>query len=104
MMGPGLFEPNGAKAKSGRNRSIYDAAWGTLLQMIAYKAEDAGRCVIEVNPRNTSRTCSKCRYLAASNRRGANFTCGQCGHQDHADVNAALNILEAGRALQRSAA
>src|SRR3984957_5774256 len=97
------FEPNGAKAKSGLNNSIYDAGWGILLQMVAYKAEDAGRHVIEVDPRNTSRTCSNCGYVAADNRRGAKFTCGKCGHQDHADVNAAINILEAGRALQLSA-
>jgi putative transposase len=98
------YEPNGATAKSGLNRSIYDAGWGTLLQMLAYKAEEAGRHIIEVDPRNTSRTCSKCGYVAAGNRRGAQFTCGECGHQDHADVNAAINILEAGRALQLSAA
>ena len=102
--GTGSFKPNGAAAKTGLNRSIYDSGWGTLLSMIAYKAEEAGRCVIEVDPRNTSRRCSNCRFVAAGNRRGAHFTCLECGHQDHADVNAAINILEAGRALQRSAA
>ncbi len=39
----GGFEPNGAAAKSGLNRCLYDAGWGQLLAMISYKAESAGR-------------------------------------------------------------
>jgi putative transposase len=49
----GSYEPNGAGAKAGLNRSISDAGWGQLLQFIAYKAEDAGRAVIAVDPRLT---------------------------------------------------
>ena len=37
----GTFEPNGASAKSGLNRSIDDAGWGELAQMLVYKAEEA---------------------------------------------------------------
>lgn len=36
----GGYDPNGAAAKTGLNRSIYDAGWGTLLSMISYKAEE----------------------------------------------------------------
>jgi transposase len=32
----GTFEPNGAKAKSGLNRSILAAGWGQLARMLAY--------------------------------------------------------------------
>lgn len=60
----------------------------------------------EVNPAYSSRTCSNehCGYVAKSNRRAqAEFTCGDCGHKIHADVNAAHN-LEAGRSsFDRSA-
>jgi putative transposase len=100
----GGYAPNGAAAKTGLNRCIHDAGWGTLLAMIAYKAESAGRTVIAVDPRNTSRTCAHCAHISAGNRRGAVFECRACGQEAHADTNAAINILRAGRALQQNAA
>lgn len=102
--GGGGYDPNGATSKSGLNRSIYDAGWGTLLSMIAYKAEEAGRTVVAVDPRNTSRCCSACGHTDAGNRHRAAFECLCCGHQDHADTNAAKNILRAGKAQQLQAA
>jgi putative transposase len=102
--GAGGYAPNGAAAKAGLNRCIHDAGWGTLLAMIAYKAESAGRAVIAVDPRNTSRTCAQCAHVSAGNRRGAVFRCQACGHEAHADTNAAINILRAGRAQQHNAA
>jgi putative transposase len=96
----GGCETNGAAAKTGLNRCIHDAGWGQLLTMIAYKAESAGRTVIAVDPRNTSRTCADCGHVSAGNRHGALFECQACGHQAHADTNAAINILRAGRAQQ----
>jgi len=100
----GGYAPNGAAAKAGLNRSIHDAGWGQLLTMISYKAESAGRTVIAVEPRNTSRTCADCGHCSAGNRRGAVFKCQACGHRAHADTNAAINILRAGRAQQPKAA
>jgi putative transposase len=102
--GKGGYEANGATAKAGLNRSIHDAGWGELRAMIDYKAESAGREVIAVDPRNTSRTCSGCGHVSAGNRHGAVFRCQRCGHEAHADVNAAENILRAGRARQLIAA
>jgi putative transposase len=96
--GHGGFEPNGAVAKAGLNRSIHDAGWGQFLRFVAYKAEEAGRVVIAVNAHNTSRRCAQCGCIDAGNRRGAAFRCTTCGHCDHADVNAARNILRAGLA------
>lgn len=54
---PGAFLPNGASAKAGLNRSIADAGWGVFLQILTAKAESAGREVMAVDPRNTSRRC-----------------------------------------------
>jgi putative transposase len=100
----GTYQPNGAAAKTGLNRSITDAGWGQLLQFIAYKAEEAGREVIAVDPRHTSQRCSDCGYVDPTNRRTqAKFECEACGYSEHADVNAAMNILRAGRARQASA-
>jgi putative transposase len=47
---PGQFLPNRARAKSGLNRSIHDAGWGSFLGILRAKAEDAGRVWIEVDP------------------------------------------------------
>ena len=40
-----------------------DASWGMLLSMVRRKAEGAGVVVVEVDPRNTSRTCSQCGHV-----------------------------------------
>ena len=73
---------------------------------MAYKAADAGRHIEAVDPRNTSRTCSSCGHCEKANRQTqALFRCRSCGHEAHADTNAAVNILRAGLAqrLQREA-
>jgi putative transposase len=76
--------------KAGLNRSILDAGWAQLANMIAYKAEEAGRRIILVNPANTSRTCSACGHLHGDDRvTQALWQCCACGHRDHADINIA---------------
>ncbi|WP_309241706.1 transposase [Mycobacterium sp. AZCC_0083] len=102
---PGQFLPNEARAKSGLNRSIYDAGWGGFLAMLRAKAEDAGRVWIEVDPRHTSDGCEKCGHAARGNRVSqAEFVCQRCGHRAQADEHAARNILRAGLALHTQAA
>lgn len=102
--GDGTFEPNGAAAKAGLNRSIRDAGWGILLRALAAKAESARRTIIAVNPAYTSQTCAKCGHVAAGNRHGEEFRCLACGHIAHADVNAAINVLRSGLDLQSAQA
>lgn len=91
-------------AKAGLNRSINDAGWGVVQDMLEYKAEEAGVEVVLVNPRNTSRTCHQCGHAAAENRKREAFLCGKCGHSAHADTNAARNILRLGLSLRQAAA
>ncbi|WP_033332241.1 RNA-guided endonuclease InsQ/TnpB family protein [Streptomyces novaecaesareae] len=94
---PGRFLPNGAAAKAGLNRSIMDAGWGVFLAILTSKAESAGREVIAVDPRNTSRTCPECGHVSAQNRpTQEKFHCQSCGHTAHADTVGALNVLRAG--------
>ncbi|WP_030691748.1 RNA-guided endonuclease TnpB family protein [Streptomyces globisporus] len=94
---PGSFLPNGATAKAGLNRSINDAGWGVFLTILRAKAESAGREVIAVDPRNTSRTCPECGHVAKENRpTQEKFHCQSCGHRAHADTVGALNVLRAG--------
>ncbi len=87
------------RTKSGLNKSILDQGWGMFRSMVEYKARWLGGQVIAINPANTSRTCPACGEVDADNRKTqAEFRCIHCGHADHADVNAARNILRAGLA------
>ncbi|MEU0392269.1 transposase [Streptomyces sp. NPDC006208] len=94
---PGIFLPNGAASKAGLNRSIADAGWGVFLAILNAKAESAGREVMAVDPRNTSRTCPECGHTAKENRPAQEkFRCLSCGHRAHADLVGATNVLRAG--------
>ncbi|MDQ0955322.1 putative transposase [Streptomyces phaeochromogenes] len=94
---PGCFLPNGAAAKAGLNHSISDAGWGVFLTILNAKAESAGREVVAVDPRDTSRTCPECGHVSAENRpTQEKFHCLSCGHSAHADTVGALNVLRAG--------
>ena len=96
---PGRYLPNGASAKAGLNKSINDAGWGVFLTILHAKAESAGREVVAVDPRNTSRTCPACGHVAAGNRpTQEKFHCQSCGHKAHADTVGAINVLRAGLA------
>lgn len=101
----GNYLPNRRSAKSGLNRSILDASWSQFLGILDNKAECAGRRVVPVNPAYTSQTCSRCPAKPNSAyRSGKIFRCGECGHVEDADVNAAKVILRAGLVLLHSCA
>lgn len=79
------------------SKSIHDVAWNALLQMTQSKAEEAGCCVVLIDPHYTSQTCSSCGHVDKDNRKTqAKFVCLKCGHSENADVNAAKNILGLG--------
>ncbi|MET8331942.1 transposase [Streptomyces sp. NPDC005181] len=99
----GVFLSNGAAAKAGLNRSIADAGWGVFLTILTSKAESAGREVIAVDPRNTSRRCPACGLTAKENRpTQEKFHCVGCGHLAHADTVGAINVLRAGLARREA--
>ncbi|MGW2871832.1 RNA-guided endonuclease InsQ/TnpB family protein [Kitasatospora sp. NPDC001225] len=99
----GAFLPNGAAAKAGLNRSISDAGWGVFLTILHAKAESAGREVIAVDPRNTSRTCPACGHTTAENRPTRDtFHCTGCAHWAHSDTVGAVNVLRAGLARRNA--
>lgn len=77
------------------NQRARHASWSfwQLRFFIAYKAALAGVAVVAVDPRNTSRTCCKCKHCDRRNRRSqALFQCRRCGFTAPADWNAAENI------------
>lgn len=73
-------------------------SFGHLRQCLAYKARLAGVPMVAVDPRNTSRTCFACGHCSKDNRKSQDcFSCLSCGHEAHADINAARNIGRLGR-------
>lgn len=91
----------GNKKANGRrfNKLLGSWSYGQLLTLLKYKAEDAGKLVLEIDPKHTSQRCSKCGHIDKKNRKGMRFKCLKCGFELNADLNAARNIAQKGRAL-----
>ena len=80
--------------------SILDAGWGYLVQRLTHKAASAGRVVVLVDPRGTSKTCSGCGAPFAGLTLADRWvTCG-CGVSLNRDHNAAINIKHRGGQLR----
>ena len=77
-------------------KSISDAAWSQLIQFTTYKAENAGRVVVLVDPRNTSQRCSCCGEIVEKSLDVRVHACPVCGLVMDRDQNAAINILGLG--------
>jgi putative transposase len=88
-------------AKTRMAKSVLDAGWGILKTQLQYKGQQAGRCVQIVSERNTTRTCSSCKALTGPAGLDMlvvrSWVCSACGDTHDRDVNAARNILTAGR-------
>ena len=80
----------------GLNKSIGDVAWRQLRQYTEYKAADAGRTFVAVDPYNTSQMCSGCGSIVPKDLSVRVHSCPQCGLVLDRDHNAALNILARG--------
>jgi len=77
---------------------LHSWAFSQLRLFVTYKAQRAGVPIVLVDPKNTSRECSRCGHIAKENRPSqAKFRCVSCGHEANADFNAALVIR--GRAI-----
>lgn len=51
--------------------------------------------VVLVNPDFTSQMCPKCEHISKNNRKSQEtFCCEKCGHENNADINAAINIKD----------
>jgi putative transposase len=76
-------------------QGITNASWGKLIRMIAYKAENAGRQGIPVDPRGTTQRCARCGNVVYKGLADRQHECS-CGFAVHRDYNSALNILRQG--------
>ncbi|MFC3478659.1 RNA-guided endonuclease InsQ/TnpB family protein [Halobacterium litoreum] len=84
------------------NQRIHRIPFGALQSYTTYKASFSGIPTMRIDPEYTSQMCAvtDCEHTTCSNRRKNRFRCRACGHQDHADRNAALNVAKRGvRAL-----
>jgi putative transposase len=82
-------------------RAIGDAGWSELRRMLEYKCTWYGRDLVVVDRwLPSSKTCSACGYLVDRLPLSVReWTCQRCGAWHDRDVNAARNILAAGRAV-----
>ena len=78
------------------SKSIADVAWNQFAQFTAYKAADAGRLFLQVDPRNTSKKCSRCASIVDKDLSVRTHNCPHCGLVLDRDHNAAINILSLG--------
>jgi len=78
------------------SKSISDASWSTLIQFLTYKAENAGRTIIAVDPRGTSQRCSQCGTIVPKTIKDRFHNCPHCGFKASRDLNSAIEILRLG--------
>jgi putative transposase len=78
------------------SKSIADASWAQLIQLLSYKAEEAGKITVAVNPRNTSQQCSQCLAIVPKELGDRIHTCPHCNLSIDRDLNASYNILRLG--------
>jgi putative transposase len=87
--------------RSNLAKSIHDAAWGQFVRMLTEKAERHGRTLVRVDPwYPSSQLCSTCGLKDGPKPLKVRaWTCAACGAAHDRDINAARNILAAGRAV-----
>ena len=80
-------------------KSIADAAWGMFLEILAYKAAEAGRRFKRVPPEGTTQRCSgpDCGMVVPKDLAMRIHSCPHCHLVLDRDVNAARSICALGR-------
>ncbi len=84
------------RAQLGKHVNL--AAWRQYQQIVACKAEEAGKLVVRVEPRHTSQLCSGCGVLVPKELDERWHHCDACGTSLDRDVNAAKTIRFRGMA------
>jgi len=86
------------------SRSISDAGWRRFRTMLEYKAGKWGRTLVVIDRFYPStKCCSNCGHLLSELPLSTRaWTCPNCRTRHDRDINAAKNILAAGRAVARA--
>ena len=82
-------------------KQFRDAAWTTFMNMLSYKAEEAGTVIHKVDPAYTSQVCSRCGNLVEKDLSVRIHECPYCNLRMDRDINAARNILKRGLGAAR---
>ncbi len=77
-------------------KSIMDAAWSRFAACLSYKAANAGRSFIAVNPAYTTQDCSNCGHRQLMPLSERVYRCPCCLLELDRDHNASLNMLRLG--------
>lgn len=87
------------------SKAISDAGWSTFFELLTYKAENAGRKLLKVNPRGTSQKCSNpiCGEIVPKTLAERIHDCKHCGLTICRDKNASINIENAEVSPQKGA-
>ena len=81
-------------------KSINDAGWNEFMNMLCYKAEEAGCRVVFVDPDGTTKECSSCGEVVDKELKERRHSCPSCGLSMDRDLNASINILKRATAGQ----
>src|SRR5215472_1272305 len=77
------------------HRSVFND-WGlySFVQMLEYKCVLAGKALIQIDERDTSKTCSGCGTMQPMPLWKRTYRCGTCRLVMDRDENSAVNIRE----------
>ena len=75
-------------------KSIADASWYQIQLFTKYKAEWAGKIVEFVDPKNTTKECSKCGFINDIKISDRIFKCKKCNHVEDRDIDASIVIRD----------
>jgi len=78
------------------SKSIHDGSWNTFTSIVSYKAREAGKKIVFVDPKYTSQICSRCGTVTKHSLSERRFICknsdSNCNFSIDRDLNAAVNI------------
>ena len=81
------------------SKHVHDASWASFIAKLAYKAEEAGRQLVKIDPRGTSQRCP-CGAKVPKKLSDREHVCTACGLITTRDHASAAEILRLGVSLQ----
>lgn len=82
-------------------KAIHDVGWSELVRQLEYKARWYGRTFVQIDRfYPSSKRCSCCGHILSSMALSARtWACPECSTEHDRDINAAINIRDAGMAI-----
>lgn len=88
--------------KKAMQKRLKHWSYRKVITRVEEKCQENCVCLVEVNPKNTSRMCPVCGNVSKMNRSLEDFCCLVCGHNQDADEVGATNIFRKGMDSIRS--